>query len=698
MKKLGFLLLIIVLFVASSVNAETGIRVKATKGFDTTLEVIVGDPITIEKTKADGKPVVKLWLPNSSLSYDKGAPELPRLTAMVMLDNKYDPVVKVVKAQAEIINLEAPVIPSKGNFTRNIDPSTVPYEFGPIYSENKWYPSDDKLVVVGQPFIYREVRGINLVVTPVQYNPVKNQLKIYRNFTISISHGKKSTNPITNYKGISRTFEPLYRRTFINFRHVASKLPRLPEFGKLLVICYDDFVDAVMPLVTWKKKCGWDVKLVKLNEILKSQEGINDLESSTTSVVPEIRRDIEAVAEDQEDQKDVVTATAEEGEKSADKIKAFIQKEYDTRQITHIILVGDAEQIPTLKGVKERADSDPCYTKLVGNDHVHDAIISRISATTKEEVAYQVAKFINYEAYPITDNTEWYSTGTGIASNEGKPKDWEYMDKNRDALLKAMFKSIDRIYDPGATKDMVAKAVNEGRSLINYLGHGSGTSWGTTRFSNSDINQLKNGWKMPIIWDVACVNGRFVNFTGFGETWMRAGNIDSPAGAVSYAGSTTNMEWVPPIWVQVEFNQNYIANEVYKTTGGIFANGIMKGLELYGTDPKGSGVMMLEQWHLFGDCTMLVRFKPPKKVKISAESTKQEDKNVITVKVVDEEGKSVQDARVVAYTEGVENVTVNLTDHDGNARVTLPADAKYGYVTVVSGEIVPIIDHKIELN
>ncbi|HMM58603.1 MAG TPA: C25 family cysteine peptidase, partial [Candidatus Rifleibacterium sp.] len=118
--------------------------------------------------------------------------------------------------------------------------------------------------------------------------------------------------------------------------------------------------------------------------------------------------------------------------------------------------------------------------------------------------------------------------------------------------------------------------------------------------------------------DVACVNGRFVNFTGFGEAWMRAGDIENPAGAVSYAGATTNMEWVPPIHVQAEMNKVSIANEVYKTTGGIFINGIMKGRELYTTDPKKSGVMMFEQWHLYGDGTMNVRFKAP--ITLAAES------------------------------------------------------------------------------
>jgi gingipain R len=355
------------------------------------------------------------------------------------------------------------------------------------------------------------------------------------------------------------------------------------------------------------------------------------------------------------------------------------------------MLVGDAEQIPTNKGVKERADSDPCYVKLAGDDHVPDAIISRLSATSEKEVAYQVAKFVNYERFPTADKA-WYTRGLGIGSAEGTPKDYAYIEEIRTTLLGKMFTDIAKVYDPGATAAMVTEHVNKGLSLINYLGHGSGTSWGTTRFSNTQINQLKNGWAMPIIWDVACVNGRFVNYTGFGESWMRTGDIENPAGAVSYAGSTTNMEWVPPIHVQAEFNKNYIANEVYKTTGGIFINGIMKGLELYGVEPTKSGVMMLEQWHLYGDGTTLVRFKAPTKVAAESRATRNGDAVTVKVNVKDEAGKAVSNARVTVYTAGVENLRVATTNDEGEAVVTMPESMTEGYVTVIHSDIEPVVD------
>lgn len=640
-------LFVVLCLLGSGAAFAAGVSVSTARGYSTTLTI---DCPKVELTEAQvlGAKAYMVSAPEASLTSDKDAPTLPVYTAMVMVDPVRRPVFQVNSLESEIIEIDARVMPSKGNFTRNINPADVPYNFGPAYEANAWYPADNDLVKMGEPFIFRDIRGVNLIVNPVQYNPATNKLRIHKKIQVSINADEKaSKNTMKKSNPISKVFEPIYKNTFVNYKEAARRLPRLDENGRLLIICYDDFMNAMKPFVDWKKKIGINVKLVPLSEVGKTNT----------------------------------------------EVQTFITDEFNQGGLTHIMLVGDAEQIPTNKGVKERADSDPCYVKLAGDDHVPDAIISRLSATTEKDVAYQVAKFINYERFP-TEDKAWYTRALGIGSNEGNPTDKAYIEEIRQVLLGKMFTEIATAYDPGATAAMVSEAVNKGLSLINYLGHGSGTSWGTTRFNNTNASQLKNGWMMPIIWDVACVNGRFVNYTGFGEAWMRSGNIEAPAGAVSYAGATTNMEWVPPIHVQAEFNKNHIANEVYKTTGGIFFNGIMKGLELYTTDPKKSGVMMLEQWHLFGDGTTLVRFKAPTKVKAENRATRNGDAVTVKVNVVDEEGKPVSNARVTVYTEGVENIRVATTNDEGEAVVTME-NMTAGYVTIIHSDIVPVVDEPI---
>jgi len=123
----------------------------------------------------------------------------------------------------------------------------------------------------------------------------------------------------------------------------------------------------------------------------------------------------------------------------------------------------------------------------------------------------------------------------------------------------------------------------------------------------------------------------------------------------------------------------------------------MKGLEIYGTDPKKSGVMMFEQWHLFGDGTMLARFKAPTAVNVSVEAAKAEDRVNLTAKVVDAEGKPVSNARVTFYTERIENARVGTTNEQGIANLSMPLVRNDGgYVTVIGADLVPVVDQKVQ--
>jgi gingipain R len=649
LKRITTLFLVLCVLSTGTVFAA-GISVgKATRGYTATLDIDC-PKVDMKAVQVLGKKAIALSAKSATLASDKDAPELPRYTAMVMVDPVRKPVFQVKSLSSEIINLDAPVVPSKGNFKRNINPADVPYNYGAVYSKNAWYPSDKDLVAMGEPYIFREVRGVNLIVNPIQYNPVKNQIKVHTKLQVTVKAGDvDKKNVMKKAQPISKAFEPIYKNTFVNYREATTRLPRLDELGRLLIITADEYAAAMKPFVEWKQKLGLTVKMVPMSAV------------GTTNT-------------------DVYN---------------FIQEEYKEGGLTNIMLVGDADKIPTNKGVRERADSDTCYVKLAGDDHVPDAIISRLSAADEAGVAYQVAKFINYERFPTTDKS-WYTRLLGIGSAEGRPADYVYIDEIRSTLMdKGLFKDAVKAYDPGANAGMVTEAVNKGVSLINYLGHGSGTSWGTTRFSNSNMPSLKNGWQMPIIWDIACVNGRFVNFTGFGEAWLRAGNIEAPAGAVAYAGASTNMEWVPPIHMQAEINKVLIANQSYKTVGGLHMNGLIKGLELYTAEPYKSGVMMLEQWNLFGDSTMLVRFKAPVAVKAVAKGLRSDDGTTVKIDVK-QNGKAVSNARVTVYTKGAKNLVIGTTNDQGQAAVTLPKSVKDGYITVVGCDIVPIVDQPIE--
>ena len=267
---------------------------------------------------------------------------------------------------------------------------------------------------------------------------------------------------------------------------------------------------------------------------------------------------------------------------------------------------------------------DPQLGCVVGSDQHPDICIGRFSANSAAHVTIQVDKVINYEKNPDM-GASWYTAALGVASNQGPGDDGEldYSHINviyNDKLDPFTYESFSTAYDPNGTAQMVSNAINAGVSIINYCGHGSETSWGSTGFSNSHINGLTNGNKLPIIFSVACVNGAFNSGSDcFAEAWLKKAN----GGAVMTMMSTINQPWNPPMRGEDYFNDMLIGGYDYtahpgqsgiSTTEGRTTIGAIafNGLVLMCTESGGGDDWeTAKTWHLFGDPSMQPRTDVP---------------------------------------------------------------------------------------
>ena len=92
-----------------------------------------------EVTTPNGKEFT-ISVDNSSSMLIKGSPDLGKLTTSVIIPDRAAMSVKIISSKfKDYTNIN--VAPSKGNFSRNIDPATVPYEYGEVYQQNKFYPA-----------------------------------------------------------------------------------------------------------------------------------------------------------------------------------------------------------------------------------------------------------------------------------------------------------------------------------------------------------------------------------------------------------------------------------------------------------------------------------------------------------------------------------------------------------------------------
>jgi hypothetical protein len=454
------------------------------------------------------------------------------------------------------------LIPDDGLMDAKVESAT--YQFGEVYRQDAWYP--ENTVELRDAYIMRDFRGQVVELNAFQYNPVTQVLRVYTNITVEISQiGVGGANVLVrseDLESMDPTFKSIYARRFINFD--ATDYTPCEEQGPMLVICHDAWVGAMMPLVDWKNQKGIPTTIVPVSQI-----GNN--------------------------------GTA---------IKNYIIGEYNVNGLTWVLLVGDAAQVATYNN-----DEDPQYGMITGGDAYFELFVGRFSAENVGHVTTQVERTVEYERDPQL-GAAWYHKGIGIASNQGPGHygeyDDEHMDLIRDQLLHYGYDEIDRVYDPFGTQAMISTALNEGRGIGNYCGHGSTTSWGTTGFSNSSVNNLANDNMLPFITSVACNNGTFMSSTCFGEAWLRATNGGEPTGAIGFYGSSISQSWDPPMYGQDEA-MDLMTPELKSTFGGLCFNGAMHMVDETGS----TGANEARHWTIFGDPSVQVWAKTPEIMSVS---------------------------------------------------------------------------------
>ncbi|MBU0617917.1 MAG: hypothetical protein KKI02_09390, partial [Planctomycetes bacterium] len=542
----------------------------------------LGD-FTTETVTIDAQKYAQIALGQESLMKVAGAPALPNVCRSIIIPDDAEMAVNVLESSyTEIAGID--IVPSKGFIPRTVNPEDVPYSLGEVYQTDAFYPAET--ATLREPYILRDHRGVVVELNPFQYNPVTHTLRVYSEVTLEVvSVGLSSTNVLDQrHDKISLAFHEVYQRHFLNYGSRARYAP-LDEDGDLLIIAHDPWIANVQPLADHKNLRGIDTTIV----------GVSTIGNNATA------------------------------------IHNYIQNVYDSSNLAFVLLVGDGGQVDT--PYASGGSSDPTYSKLAGNDDYPDIMVGRFSAETPGQVDTQVERSIEYEQMSATSQ-EWFWRGTGIASNQGPGDDGEYdnehVDNIRDDLLAYGYTEVDQIYDPYGTAAMVSAALNDGRGIINYCGHGSMTSWSTTGFSNSHVDALVNDNMLPFISSVACVNGQFDGYTCFAEAWLRATHDGEPTGAIGAYMSSVNQSWDPPMDAQDEFVDMFVT-ETYSSLGTLLYAGSCHMMDEYGY----GGVDMFNTWIVFGDPSLRVVMSCTDQGIVALDSAKYACEDTAAIQVID---------------------------------------------------------------
>ncbi|HPX76405.1 MAG TPA: C25 family cysteine peptidase [Bacteroidales bacterium] len=545
--------------------------------------------------------------PKAKNNFPKGSPDLPLIPTSIMIPNQGGFSYNIISSEyVTVENIE--IAPSKGTIYRNQDPEAVPYEYGREYFIDEFFPKNSAFI--SDPFIVRDLRGANISFFPFTYNAIQKELRVYSEIILKITFTNDNfPNQIENNKlKASYEFNNVYERHFINYKS-STKYTPIEEGtpGKILIISKDAYASAMTPYINWKLEKGIETEMVLISSIGTSS---NDL-------------------------------------------KTFIQDYYDNNDLTYLLLVGDAEDIPPINVGSNYTDNG--YTYLAGNDKYADIFIGRFSGNSIADIETQVQRTVTYER-DLNASDTWLTNGFTSASNEGAGQghngesDVQHMNNIKDKLQTYGY-TITSVNQQGGNNSQISSHFNAGTGIANYIGHGDETLWVNTEFTNSHVNALTNENKLPFIWSVACVNGHFKGRTCFAEAWLRAQKNNQPTGAIAFLGSTINQSWTEPMTAQDEMIDILIetySSNIKRTFGGLSFNGMFKMIEA-----GGEGQSMADTWTIFGDPSLMVRTKTPQEMNIS-------HNDVITIEETSFQVNCDEENALVSITKTQEDVTTIL--------------------------------------
>ncbi len=363
------------------------------------------------------------------------------------------------------------------------------------YQQNVFLP--EKPAKLGEIGIIRGHRFVTVLIYPISYNPRSGRVKIYSDIKLKLNLSNSDLSSTQNqlHRYTSPPFEELCSKLLVNYRSYASmaKTTRSSPWG-YLIITPEEFYPALANFIEWKTKKGFQV---------------------TVAQVPEIG------------------STPEE-------IKAYIQNAYQNWTVppTYLLLVGDAEYLPTWTGTYSLTATDLDYVQM-NEDDFADIFRGRLPAKSLTEAEAMVDKILYYEN-PATSDLDWMQKACFVAASDlnnlaAKTHDYVMMNycKPRGMVCDSVWQSLRGI------AGMITGSVDEGRAILCYSGHGSESGWSSIPFNQTDVRNLTNPGKYPFVLSHACLTGRFNASESYGETWAKTTGV----AGIAFWGASNYTYW-----------------------------------------------------------------------------------------------------------------------------------------------------------
>ena len=429
---------------------------------------------------------------------------------------------------SQFVDLTCALSPSRPPLIDSGDEFYTTSNVPSISAYTGYYPSS--VVSLNSIEIYRGNGIANVLVSPLKYNYQANVIRAYTRIGYKISFNEEN-NTIGNYSVLPNMYiEDMYlSNVTLNAQQQLVRSVNsnpTPPRKSYLILSTPTFMKSVEKFAEWKKLLGFNVQTILNN-------------SWTPSTIKSTISD------------------------------CFLNK----NNLYYLLIIGDMDDVPAQSSSLSHSHvTDLYYSCLDGDgDTTPDLLYGRIPVKTNAEANIVIDKIINYEKNP-TNDTSFYTTGLHCAQFQDDDfntyEDRRFTLTSEEVRNSIMCEGYDviRVYAaqssvnpmcwnkgsysyggpipnelkrPGFTwsgnSTDINTAINNGAFYVLHRDHGSVSGWGTPSYKINNINSLNNGNKLPVVFSINCLTGKFNNSNDcFCEAFLKKEN----GGCVAIFGAT----------------------------------------------------------------------------------------------------------------------------------------------------------------
>jgi len=527
-------------------------------------------------------------------SFKHGHPELPVMYKLIEIPIGGEYKITHVKSNWIDIDLKSQGI---NNYIYPVQPPVAKSYIGEIpfvvnqeaYRTDGFIPSE--LVSIEDKGMMRGLRLARLALSPFSYNPVAGTLRVYYDIEISISFKNADILKTEELKQLnSSPYFSFSEKHIFNYKPVNVTKENITTYPvKYVIVSPVAYQATLQPFVEWKTKKGFQVIEAYTNDPLVG----------TTNV----------------------------------SIKNYLKNLYNAGTPSdpppsYILLVGDIDQVPSFNGTTHSHVTDLPYGEYT-NDFLPEVYYGRFSCTGISDLQPQIDKTLEYEQYLMPDDS--FLNEVVLVSGYDAAMAPTYGNGQINYGTSTYFNSSNGLnshtYLHPASQNQAAQIkqdIGNGCAFANYTAHGSSNGWADPSFTVSDVQNMQNNNKYPLMIGNACVTNKFNEPVCFGEALLRAAG----KGALGYIGASNNTYWyedyywsvgAKPVVVNPSYDANALGayDRLFHTHGEAFEEWyvtqaqIMFAGNLAVAELSSSDDYYWEIYHLMGDPSLMVYFSVP---------------------------------------------------------------------------------------